>query len=184
MPKLNSLIEYAGLLPATFDPDAVISILEDMSRLDVIAFLQWNDPNGLFSDEHSEEFSAGPMTESGAKLLAMKVIYENSLPVKYFTETPLPITEQEEFLNADHWMLNENPVLICINNEQFENELTLNHEYFPLSCGWDSMNDEVSFEVENNYGLQETYSPLHFAPACTVVTEHRINRITNKSSTL
>jgi len=72
----NPLINYVKSVTGTYDPQEVMDLLMSMSREETISFLQWNDNNGIFSDEACRREDIEPMTETGAKLLAMRTLWE------------------------------------------------------------------------------------------------------------
>lgn len=76
----NPLITYVqGCTDNKFDPQDVGLILVEMTRLQAIEWLCWNDPNGLYTDEQAllEDFE--PLSEVDAKLWCMKQIWENQV---------------------------------------------------------------------------------------------------------
>lgn len=62
-----------------YDPIEVYEILVSMTREQTITFLVWNDDNGTYRDEDCKVEGMQPLTESEAKLLAMKLLWENTL---------------------------------------------------------------------------------------------------------
>lgn len=60
-----------------FDPQIVCDILMGVTRDQAISFLCWNDPNGCYTDAQLISEYTEKLTESGAKLLCMKQIWEN-----------------------------------------------------------------------------------------------------------
>lgn len=54
-------------------------LLNTMTREQIIDFLQWNDPNGIYTDERSIAEGYEPMTRDAAFEKALEVIVENTI---------------------------------------------------------------------------------------------------------
>jgi hypothetical protein len=50
---------------------------DKMNRNQLIGWLSWNDPNGIYSDKDSENDGFKPITLKEAKEIAIKMITEN-----------------------------------------------------------------------------------------------------------
>jgi hypothetical protein len=51
--------------------------VKDLTRDQLLAFLVWNDPNGVYTDEDSEAEDYRPLTLETARLLVVKAIEES-----------------------------------------------------------------------------------------------------------
>lgn len=74
----NNLISYVNT-HSQYEPNEVLDLLLPMTRNEVIAFLAWNDPNGFYTDLDSLKEDRNPLTECEAKLMAFKILWENSV---------------------------------------------------------------------------------------------------------
>lgn len=57
--------------------DTTIEDLERFNRDQLIAWLRWNDPNGIYTDEDSEREGFDPITLDEAKEIAIRQKTEN-----------------------------------------------------------------------------------------------------------
>lgn len=73
---MNRLIKYC---PTHSDNDlqSLEEVLNECTREEALGFLQWNDPNGIYTDERSAGEDMTPMTECEAKVRVMRVFAEN-----------------------------------------------------------------------------------------------------------
>lgn len=73
--KPNPLIVYVNGRNK-YDAVEVMDILNSMTREQVINYLNWNDHNGIYTDDQCEKEGIPVLTESAAKLYAMKILWE------------------------------------------------------------------------------------------------------------
>lgn len=58
---------------------SVVTLVNAMSREDIIEWLMWNDPNGIYADESSlKEFGNVMLRTEGIEIL-LRQVYENSV---------------------------------------------------------------------------------------------------------
>lgn len=75
---MNMLIEYV-IGTDIYNVLYAERLLNSMTREEVIAFLVWNDHNGIYTDEQSVAEGMAPMTRAEAIEKALEVISENTI---------------------------------------------------------------------------------------------------------
>ena len=73
----NQLIKYVGT-HSEYTPAEVVETLLPMNKTDVIVFLAWDEPNGLYLDLQRSNAGLKPLSECECKLMAMATLWDNS----------------------------------------------------------------------------------------------------------
>ncbi|MGF7075103.1 hypothetical protein [Mucilaginibacter sp. 3215] len=69
---INSGYNFHSL--TLLEEDKLLLLVDGMSREDIIEWLSWNDPNGIYKDEHSLKELGNTMTrEEGLEILLRQV---------------------------------------------------------------------------------------------------------------
>jgi hypothetical protein len=67
-------LEYNYYYLTFLDEDKLLSVVNDMSREDIIEWLSWNDPNGIYNDEQSLKELGNKMTrDEGIEILIRQI---------------------------------------------------------------------------------------------------------------
>lgn len=83
-----------------YDPTEVWELLNECDRDETIAFLAWNDLNGIFTDAQAEGEDMRPLTEMEAKLIAMRILWENCQAPPAIDDMLVAIVEAENFISG------------------------------------------------------------------------------------
>ena len=70
--------DYQSL--TTLDEDQLILLINAMSRQDIIEWLSWNDPNGIYHDEHSLKELGNKMSRTEGIEILMRQVEDNRIP--------------------------------------------------------------------------------------------------------
>ena len=71
----NSQYSYQQLIEISFEK--VVLLINSLSREDMIEWLSWNDPNGIYSDERSLKELGNVMSRDEAVEIMLRQIEEN-----------------------------------------------------------------------------------------------------------
>lgn len=73
----NSQYSYQQLIDISFEK--VVLLINSLSRKDIIEWLSWNDPNGIYSDERSLKELGNVMSRDEAVEIMLRQIEENNV---------------------------------------------------------------------------------------------------------
>ncbi|WP_121812982.1 hypothetical protein [Mucilaginibacter kameinonensis] len=75
----NTRYDYQSL--TTLSEDKLLLLVNGMSREDIIEWLAWNDPNGIYHDEQSLKEFGNKMSRSEGLEILLRQVEENRVPV-------------------------------------------------------------------------------------------------------
>lgn len=71
----KNILDYTSL--TKYDAQDISDAIENSTRSELIAFLEWNDSNGDYRDEVREKDGAKPLTDVEIALTVMRVMWDN-----------------------------------------------------------------------------------------------------------
>jgi len=75
----NSALKYHSLTDLA--EDKLLLLANSMSREDIIEWLSWNDPNGIYNDKQSLKELGNVMTRGEGLEILLRQIEENRIPI-------------------------------------------------------------------------------------------------------
>jgi len=74
-------LKYDYQYLTTHTPEKLILLVNGMSREDIIEWLSWNDPNGIYEDDRSIKELGNIMSRSEGIEILLRQVEENSVGV-------------------------------------------------------------------------------------------------------